>query len=133
MDNPWNRVAVVRNKIDGVGSVLLDPRTPICAILARYPPGNSLAKKYRAYGKTVQKDRFFIVFSLRLRNGIAQRCGLTCGVKAGEKRKRHTSADVHADLIKQARVEVDCGPAPIELKKFDFEDSEITKLSTEAA
>src|SRR5258706_7764294 len=133
MDDPRNRVAVVRGKIDRMGGVLLRPGTPICAILMRYPCSHGLSKKYRAQGESVAKDCLFIVLRLRLRDCIAQQCGLTRGVKAGEKRKRHTSADVHPDLTKQARVEVDCRPTPIEPKKFDLEDTEVTELSTEAA
>ena len=133
MDNPWHRVAVVRGKIDGVGGVLLHPGTPICTILMRYPSGHGLSKKYRAQSEAVAKDRLFIVLRLRLRNCIAQGCGLTRGVEAGKKRKRHTPADVHPDLIKQAWVEVDCRPTPIEPEKFNLENSEVSKLSTEAA
>ena len=133
MDDPWHRVAVIRSKIDGMGGVLLHPGTPICMIPWRYPCGHGLSKKYRAQGEAVAKDRFLIVLRLRLRNSFAQGCRFTRSIKAGEKRKRHTSADVHPDLIKQARVEVDCRPTPIEPEKFDLKDSEVAELSTEAA
>ncbi|OIQ70196.1 hypothetical protein GALL_481940 [mine drainage metagenome] len=133
MDDPWHRVAVVRRKIDRVGSVPLHPITPICTVFMRYPCGHGLGQKYRAQGEAIAKDRLLIAFRLRLRNRIPQGRGFARSVKASEKRKRHTSADVHPDLVEQARVEVDRRPTPIEPEKFDLEDSEVAELSTEAA
>src|SRR5882757_4965317 len=133
MDYPGNWVAAISGKVDGVGRVLPDPGTPIRAILMRYSSGDGLGKQYRAQRKAIAKDNSLIVLRLRLPDCFAQGCGVTSSVKAGEKRKRHTPADVHPDLIKQARVEVDNRPTPIEPKKFDLEDAEVTEFSTEAA
>src|ERR1700722_11609978 len=128
MDESRYRVRRVRGKIDGVGSMPLDPVAPIQAILVRNPCGHTSSKKYCSQREAVEKDRLLILLRLGICNCFAQRFELTCNIKAGKKRKRHTPADVHPDLVKQAWVEVDCRPTPIGPKKLDFEDSEIAEF-----
>ena len=117
----------VRGKIDSIGSMLLYPGPPICPILVRYPSGDGLSKKYRAQCEAIEKDNSLIVVRLRLPDCFAQGCGVTSSFQAGEKRKRHTPADVHTDLIKQPWVEIDDRPSPFEPKKFNLENSEYSK------
>jgi len=57
---------------------------------------------------------------------------MTRGVEACEKRKRHSAVNVHPHLVKEAWVEVDRYPVPIEPEKFDLEDPKITELSAKA-
>ena len=125
MNYPRNWVTTVRCKVDGVGRVLSNPDPPICPILVRYSSGDGLSKKHRAQRKAIAKDNSLIVVRLRLPDCFAQGCGVTRSVEAGEKRKRHTPADIHTDLIKQAWVEIDDRPAPFEPKKFNLENSRI--------
>jgi hypothetical protein len=99
----------------------------------RYSPCDSLRKKKRAQGKSIAKDNSLTLLHLRLPDCFAQGSSVTSSVKARKERKRHTSAYVHPDLIKQARVKVDNRPTAIEQNKLNLEDSKVFQFSTKAA
>src|SRR4051794_16335130 len=133
MDDPRNRIAAVGGVIDRIGRVLFKPCMPMPAIIMRHSPCDSLGEKECAQGRPIAKDNLLIILHLRLPDRFAQERGVPNSAKARKERKRHTSAYVHPDLIKQAWVKVYDRPTAIKHNKLDLEHSEIFQLTTKPA
>src|SRR5579883_1667982 len=108
----------------------LYPVAPMYPILRRNPPGHGFRKKDRSQCEAVEKGRLLAALFLRFRYCLAQSGRLVRIIEAAKKGQWHTPSDVHSDLAKQARIEVDCRPTRSEPEKFNLEDSEISELST---
>src|SRR5437868_5946103 len=104
-------VAWVRRDVKGMRGMLAFPVAPIGPMRTGYPADQGLSKEDRVQRKTIVKDRLFVLPRLRLCHGFTQSNGVTRRFQASKKRKRHASADVHSDLIEQARVKIDGSPA----------------------
>ena len=94
-------------------------------------PVRVLREQYRAQGEAVKEHRSQTdILLVRLLDGVPQGGRVARGVEAGQKRKRHSTANVQPDLTEHARIEVDRSPMSLEPDEFDLEHPEVIQLAT---